>query len=214
MNLIQWLSQLNISNKPTHNYCLICFNEIENNFFKKCICDDCLKNMNPCFKKIKLNNINGYAVYKYDETIKELLYKFKGCFDIVLKDVFISQYKKIIELLFINYVIVFVPSYIDSDIKRGFNHIKEMFSCLKNKKVDCIEKTKNIKQSSLEKNERKNIEKYLKIKKDEINLIKNKKILIVDDVLTTGSTINACYNLLKQYTNKEIKFLVMSYVCR
>ena len=45
-------------------------------------------------------------------------------------------------------------------------------------------------------------------------LIKNKKILLVDDVLTTGSTMKACINLLKNNQVKKLNFLAMSYTCR
>ena len=36
----------------------------------------------------------------------------------------------------------------------------------------------------------------------------------MDDVLTTGSTLLACYELLKTIKPKKIIFLVMSYSCR
>ena len=44
--------------------------------------------------------------------------------------------------------------------------------------------------------------------------MKNKKILLVDDVLTTGSTMKACINLLKNNQVKKLNFLAMSYTCR
>lgn len=196
-----------------NKYCLVCFSEIHNIFFDKKICDKCLKSMNPIFKKIKIENIEGIALYEYRDTIKELLYKFKGCNDIDLKDVFTYHYKLILSILFINYVIVYVPSYKEHNVNRGFNHVQEMFSCLSNKNKDCIIKINDIKQSSLNKDERNNVINNLKLLENAKEL-HNKNVLIVDDVLTTGSTIKACYKLLKQVTNKKIKFLVMSYVCR
>ena len=214
MKVKQWLNRLNILNKQIDKYCLICFEKMNKSLFiNSFICDSCLKSMNPEFKKIKMNDLCGYAIYPYQESVKELLYKFKGCNDIVLKNVFINQYKLLIEIMFFNYVIVYVPSSDISNIRRGFNHVVEMFSCLKNQKIYCIEKIEDIKQSSLDKNKRAEIGNYLRLN-EKVSLIKNKNILIVDDVLTTGSTINACYKLLKNFTNKKIKFLVMSYVCR
>ena len=57
-------------------------------------------------------------------------------------------------------------------------------------------KNKNIvPQSTLSKREReKNIKRAFKIK--DIEKVKNKKILIIDDIYTTGSTLNECAKLL------------------
>ena len=42
----------------------------------------------------------------------------------------------------------------------------------------------------------------------------NKKVLIVDDVLTTGSSIKASIELLKKYKPKKMKGLVVAEKCR
>lgn len=79
--------------------------------------------------------------------------------------------------------------------------------------IICLEKIKDIKQSSYHFSERQNISNYLTVN-DNIKLIKNKKVLLVDDVLTTGSTMKSCINLLKNNQAKKINFLAMSYTCR
>ena len=79
--------------------------------------------------------------------------------------------------------------------------------------ISCLEKNKDIKQSSYHFSERQNISNYLTVN-DNIKLIKNKKVLLVDDVLTTGSTMKSCINLLKNNQVKKINFLAMSQTCR
>lgn len=100
------------------------------------------------------------------------------------------------------------PSYITSDEKRGFNHVVEMFSLLHLKMITCIHKIDDVKQSDCSSKQREEIIKHLKI--DENAPLKNKKILIVDDVYTTGSTVKAMIRLINRYKPKKIEVLVMS----
>ena len=100
------------------------------------------------------------------------------------------------------------PSYIESNNKRGFNHVKEIFSLLKLKMCSCIHKIDDVKQSDCSASEREKIGKHLLIDLN-INLYK-KKVLIVDDVFTTGSTVKAMIKLLEKCKPKRIKILVMS----
>lgn len=53
----------------------------------------------------------------------------------------------------------------------------------------------------------KNVEKIFKIA--DINLVKNKRILLVDDVITTGSTLEACVNELLPHA-KEISIATIA----
>ena len=99
------------------------------------------------------------------------------------------------------------PSYKKNDEERGFNHVEEMFSVLKLKMIKCIHKNKQVKQADLTTKEREQIGSVLQI--DDINL-KGKKILLVDDVFTTGSTIKAMIKLVKEKGARSIKVLLMS----
>ena len=99
------------------------------------------------------------------------------------------------------------PSFEENDKERGFNHVEEIFGCLNLKMCKCIHKIKKVKQADLTSDERKNINKVLKI--DEVDFT-DKKILIVDDVFTTGSTVKTMIELLKSKNPKNIKVLLMS----
>ena len=71
-----------------------------------------------------------------------------------------------------------------------------------------IEKTKKEKQANKHKKERMKVGEIFKT--NQIELVKNKKILIVDDVMTTGSSLKAAINLVKQGKPRKIEVLVMA----
>ena len=120
---------------------------------------------------------------------------------------FLDRWKFILRLIYKGYLLVPVPSYFESDNKRGFNHVEEIFSSLKLISNKCLKKTKDIKQANLSKKQREKIDKVLIIENGEI--LKGKKVLIVDDIYTTGSTLNACINLVRKYYPKVLKCLIL-----
>lgn len=204
---------LNLFKGPT-KHCKICFDEIRdfslNNLLNKnsVVCDKCFANFKPKFIEFKHGFINCLAIYYYDSNIRELLYKYKGCYDYELKDVFLDRYIWYLKLRYFNYKIVYVPSYYLDDDKRGYNHVRELGKLIGKDVLDLIKKNKNHKQADMNKKRRKEIKNVLEI--NEYHDIKNKKILILDDVYTTGSSVDAVINLLLPLKPKKIEVLVIA----
>lgn len=75
---------------------------------------------------------------------------------------------------------------------------------------NCLIKTKNIiEQSKLNKEDRQqNIQGVYSIQNEEI--ITNKKVLLIDDIYTTGSTVNECSKILQQARPERIGVLVLA----
>lgn len=197
----------------SENYCKICFKKINqislhNIFSNNRTCRKCLKSMDPKFYSFKVEGVKTIAVFEYNQNIKELLYQFKGCMDYELKDVFLTYYVDYLKLLFTGYYIICAPSFKEHDQRRGFNHVKKIFSSLNLEYIDCLIKTKDIKQANLSLDKRGDIYKYIEID-ESVNLI-GKKILLVDDVYTSGSTIKACLKLIKAKNPRKIRILLMS----
>ena len=172
------------------------------------ICMNCYREIKPTFIKFKIGKYKALAIYEYDDRIKKLLYQFKGCFDIEIFDVFLSRYARELRLIYDGFVMVPIPSYREDDENREFNHVKEMFKILKLKSEKVLFKTKKIKQANLSFKDRKQIKNILGIANGEA--LRNKKVVIVDDVYTTGATISAAISLIEQYHPKKIRILVMS----
>ena len=171
------------------------------------ICHECLLKLNPVLKSFNFEGIECFHIYFYTEKIQELLYQFKGCKDYELKSIFLEYYSSYLNSKFNGYTIIPAPSHEKSDKERGFNHVEEIFSVLKLKTLKCIHKTKQVKQADLTTKERGKIGKVLRI--DDVDL-KRKKVLLVDDVFTTGSTIKSMIKLVKEKGARNIKVLLMS----
>lgn len=170
-----------------------------------------------CKSKINRATIeNGNLSYGfYGGTLKTLILKFKYESD------FTAGYllsKLLVEMIKENEiyadVICYVPMTKKSEKKRGFNqceviarhigyHINVPVS-------DCIKKIKNTKeQKTLTKEERvKSIKGAFKVSR--IKDIKNKNVILIDDVMTTGATINECKDVLKKSGVNNITVLTIA----
>ena len=199
---------------PTTKYCKICFKKIGICDFARlfdgdiCICDQCQANFEPRFIDFKVNGYKALALYEYSAYIKNQVYLFKGCFDYELKDTFMNLFYKELKMRYLGYKIIPIPSYKDDDEKRGFNHVMEVFKTMGLEMLPIIEKTAHFKQAEHKAKKRNEISKYLVIK-DKIDLRKT-KVLIVDDIYTTGSTMRAAINLVEKLDPKDIKVLVLA----
>lgn len=196
------------------NYCKICFKRIDDfslyNFInrKNVLCEDCFSKLNAKFINFKIGQTKGVSIYEYTDTLKELIYKYKGCSDYELKDVFLYRYLKYLRLKYHGFYIVYVPSYHIDDEKRGFNHVREIFKSLRLKELDVLKKISPHKQSSQTFKNRRTINNVLKI--DESKSLKGKNILLVDDIMTTGSTLLTSIELLKKQGAKSVEVLVIA----
>ena len=106
-----------------------------------------------------------------------------------------------------DYLIVPVPSNIEDDNKRGFNHVVEIFKQLNLNIYPCLFKKIKFKQSDLSKKERMKVGNKFGIINGKI--LRNKKVLIVDDVITSGSSMKECIKIIREYGPYCIKGLVL-----
>ena len=173
-----------------------------------CLCRECQNKLVPHFESFEIEGIEGLSIYEYDDNFKSLLYQFKGCYDIELAPIFLNNFKKELHLMYYNYVLIAAPSYYKEDENRGFRHIEEMFKCINLQIYYPIKKIKPFKQAENKRRTRKQIGHYLVLEKPD--LIKDKNVLIVDDVSTTGSTLKAIINLVREAKPRKIKILVVS----
>ena len=199
---------------PPIKSCKICFKEIKISDFCRlfdreiCLCPSCQRELNPKFISFKIDDYQALAIYEYSEFIKKQIYLFKGCFDYEMKDIFLNLFIRELKFIYHGYKIIPVPSYKEDDKRRGFNHVIEVFKMLGLKILPIVEKTEHFKQAEHGAKKRKEIRKYLKLNSQD--LLTKDKVLIVDDIYTTGSTIKTTINLIEKLNPKEIKVLVLA----
>ena len=183
--------------------CLYCDSEInKESFYSMFIEEDklCLN----CRKALKLNrriiDLDGLKVecfYDYNSLFKSLILQYKECHDEALSTVFLYGLKEYIEFKYRNFKIVYMPSSMQKLELRGFNHLDLIFKDLNLTKIDGLVYKNELVQEG-------------KNRQDRIKMIDNfvyfgqkyEKILIVDDVLTTGSSFIGAYRALRPYCTK------------
>ena len=184
---------------------------------KNFLCYECRNKLQKefSFKKLKSKNkyfIEQYYFFKYQNLARKLILDMK--FEkkpYIYKTIqyFLEKNKKCLENLKKYGIIIVVPLSRQRLHIRGFNQSQLIAQCISNIlqikiQKNILYKTKNIlPQSTLNKEQRiENIKDVYKAQN--IEFIKNKKILLIDDIYTTGSTLNECCKILvKKGINKQ-----------
>ena len=190
---------------------------------KNYICRDCEK----IIKKMQINRIEkvsnkyfDYQIrsYRYNGIIREKIIQYKFEEKSFLYKTFskiILNNKKIYGFLENYDIILCVPMYITKKWQRGYNQseliarkiAKSLQINFQKNNLLKIRETK--KQSTLNKQERiTNVINAFKIK-DESKL-KGKRVILFDDIYTTGNTVNECSRVLKQAGVSEIIILTIA----
>ncbi len=195
----------------SEDYCKFCLEEKSNSY----ICDNCIERLEFIDGSKILENGNCYYPLFYNNYIKNIIKKYK------YED---STYlvKPLAEILYKFYLskgldyeyISFVPMINKDEFVRGYNQsyllAKELSEYLDIELIDLVEKIRVTKdQNKIDRFERKkNLENSFRVYK---NLdIDNKKILIIDDLVTTGATFDTIAKEIKSVYDVEISLLAIS----
>ena len=157
-------------------------------------------------------------IFKYEGQVRKLILDYKFNEKSYLYKTFVNfllKNEKIFENIKKYDKIIPVPISKKRNKERGYNQSMLIAKEIANKTNlelvnNCLIKTKNIiEQSKLNKEDRQqNIQGVYSLQNE--RLITNKKILLVDDIYTTGSTVNECCKILQQANPKTIGVLVLA----
>lgn len=171
-------------------------------------CTDCKKHIH--------NYDTGVAVWNYRGKIKESVYQFKYANKREYADFYIEELLKYYREEILKWhadAIIPIPLHKIKQRKRGFNQAevlgkkisRELEIPIKTKVL--IRNRKTLPQKELSYIERrKNLKNAFKIGKNSVEL---KKVILIDDIYTTGSTIDEASKILKAAGVKKIYFICL-----
>ena len=157
-------------------------------------------------------------IFKYEGQVRKLILDYKFNEKSYLYKTFVNfllKNEKLFENIKKYDKIIPVPISKKRNKERGYNQSMLIAEEIANKTNlelvnNCLIKTKNIiEQSKLNKEDRQqNIQGVYSLQNE--RLITKQKILLVDDIYTTGSTVNECCKILQQANPKTIGVLVLA----
>ena len=198
--------------------CRICFRR--GNFE---VCEKCIKRIRQyeniniiTFKNKNLDSLIYF--FKYEDCVRKLILEFKFFNKFYLGKVFskiILKNEKICGKLKFYDIIIPVPMHKIKKLERGYNQteilaedLAKNLGILYDKNI-LLKAVNNVKQSSLSEQERyKNVKNVFKVKNSD--KIRNKKIILIDDICTTSATLEECSRVLKESGAKSITALVIA----
>ena len=207
------------------NNCYLCNKNIGN---KKYLCENCFEKLEQYEFKESLKKLKKYDeldikylfIFKYKKYIRKLILDYKFNDKSYIGKVFaeyINRNKLCCRKLKSYDIIIPVPMSIKNKLLRGYNQTEIIADEISKKfkimlmKDGIIKVKKTKKQSTLNKEERlSNVIDAYKINEKYISCFENKKIIIFDDIYTTGATIDECKKLFSKLNVKEILILILA----
>ena len=169
------------------------------------LCPDCRARLKVSRRIVDMGEFRVETFFEYDGIFRELLLQYKECHDEALKDVFLYDLKEYLEIRYRSYSLMFIPSSRKKRMERGFDHLEEMFQTVQLKRAHGLYMKKEMSQEGRNSSERREM-----IANFAYQGPFTDRILLVDDVLTTGSTLKGAYRSLKPHSS-DIKVLSLAY---
>lgn len=196
------------------NYCLTCFKKFSvvplRQLVEKSplICDDCLQKIKNDVRRVNIKGINILFLSHYESIMKSWLMNYKEYKDYELAKVFLYPFLPIIKLLFHHHIFIPCPSSKTRIENRGFDHLEEILKNSNLNYLNILRKKDDIQQKNKRAiNRLDNMQ--IEIDESKKNGLISKKVVLFDDVYTTGKTFFSCVDVLKKLHVKKIKGLII-----
>lgn len=170
-------------------------------------CNDCKK----WIKKYNGKLLKNTALYEYNEKMKDYFQKFKFLGDYYFLNVFNHELRKFVQKEYgSNWLYVPIPISIKSYQERMFNQVEGLFSGVNFTRALIVQSEEKKQQSKLNRNERLRRKQPFKLNSQYEEIVKDKNILLLDDIYTTGRTLYFAAEVLKNAGVKKIETITLA----
>ena len=145
--------------------------------------------------------VNHRAIFTYNQAMKDFFSRYKFDGDFLLRKVFTSVLSEELKK-YKEYRFVVIPLSPERLLDRGFNQVEGLIDAAGFKYLDLLDKREERASSSKSRSERLATELPFFVKS---GVTIPKKILLIDDIYTTGTTINRVKKLLEEAGAEDVK---------
>ena len=191
--------------KEENPLCLACSSTFEKigeehcpNCYKTGVSTSCQDCQLWCKEGIEVSH---EAIFSYNQAMKDFFNRYKFDGDYILRKVFAMILKENLKK-YKGYDFVLIPLSPERYAKRGFNQVAGLIEAAGLSHLDVLGKREEKASSSKNRSERLATELPFFIKEDSRI---PKKILLIDDIYTTGATVNRVKSMLENAGAKDVK---------
>lgn len=203
---------------PTRELCYLCKGKTP--YLKSFVCSECYEKLNFVYKEVEIDSIyldRTFYALRYNRYLRELIHDFKFNGKSYLYKPFAEFIIHMIDKKELNNVdlIMYIPIHRRKEAIRGYNQSELLADYISKKlqipisKGNLIKKKWTKEQNTLDRIQRLgNLKDSFFLKNSEE--IRGKKILLIDDLITTGATFNESSKTLKTNGVKDIIALALT----
>ena len=191
--------------KEESTLCLACYSSFEMigeehcpNCYKKGVSSSCQDCQLWCKEGIEVSH---EAIFSYNQAMKDFFNRYKFDGDYMLRKVFATILSENLKK-YKGYDFVLIPLSPERYAKRGFNQVAGLIEAAWLSHLDVLGKREEKASSSKNRSERLATELPFFIKEDSRI---PKKILLIDDIYTTGATVNRVKSMLENAGAEEVR---------